>query len=61
MSSFGGESRGAVSFAQWCEDGDVASDVGSAVSGYGVWASSRNSAASFGPMPSSSCLKNTYA
>ena len=27
---------------------------------YGVKANWRNSAASFGPMPSSSCLKNTY-
>ena len=27
---------------------------------YGVEANWRNSAASFGPMPSSSCLKNTY-
>ena len=61
MSSFGVNREGPFHFAQWCEDGDVASDVGSAVSGYGVWASSRNSAASFGPMPSSSCLKNTYA
>ena len=32
--------EGPFHFAQWCEDGDVASDVGSAVSAYGVWANS---------------------